>query len=108
LPYFHIAMPEDKWEGTLRIAEALCETKKIRRQQLGYIVHHCGIVFAEAILAQVWEIEANGAMFVSSGKRQRMPGGMFFELSRKAMTAEQRYQVRGDRMRRQASSRSEA
>jgi hypothetical protein len=92
-------MPDDEWEATLRIAEALGETEKIPRQQLGYIVHRCGIAFAEAILAQVWEVEANGGMFIRSGQRRRTPGGVFFELTWKAMTDQQRYDVRGDRMR---------
>jgi hypothetical protein len=92
-------MPDNEWEATLCLAEALGETEKIPRQQLGYIVHRCGIPFAEAVLAQVWEVEANGGMFIRSGKRRRTPGGVFFELAWKAMNDQQRYNVRGDRMR---------
>jgi hypothetical protein len=50
-------------------------------------------------LAQVWEVEAKGGLFIRSGKRRRTPGGVFFELAWKAMNDQQRYNVRGDRMR---------
>src|SRR5262249_15102499 len=56
------------------------------------IVEHFGPEFAEALLAEVEEIEASGGMATSNGKRRRTPGGVYLYLARRrASTRDQRH-----------------
>jgi hypothetical protein len=69
------------------IAEMLTEknTWQIRK-----VVNVIGAERARAFFQQTLAIEAEGGMLVTSGKRQRTPGGVFFYLVRKNVSAEER------------------
>jgi len=73
-----------------QLAEALGETDPIPKLQLNLIVEHLGAEFAEALLAEVQQIEVNGGMITANGKRRRTPGGVYFYLARQRATADQR------------------
>src|SRR5258707_14585518 len=82
-------------------------------QQIRLIVEHFGAEFAQALLAEVEEIEANGGMTTSNGKRRRTPGGVYLYLARhRAATRDQRHifkiKVPGQMRRLQAEAAAEA
>lgn len=67
------------------IAEQLGETDKKPRRQIAAIVEHCGVEFAETLLKDTLETEANGGMMLSDQSRRRTAGGVFFHLARGRM-----------------------
>ena len=69
------------------ITEALGETNPhlVRR-----VVEVLGAEAASAHYTEALRIEATGGELISSGKRRRTPGGVFFRVVRDACTAEQR------------------
>src|SRR5258708_27466972 len=74
-----------------QIAQMLGEFDPSPLQQIRLIVEHFGPDFAQALLAEVGEIEANGGMTTSNGKRRRTPGGVYLYLARhRAATRDQR------------------
>src|SRR5258708_18569108 len=75
-----------------QIAQMLGESDPSPLQQIRLIVEHFGPEFAQALLAEVEEIEANGGMTTSNGKRRRTPGGVYLYLARhRATTRDQRH-----------------
>src|SRR5258708_11657509 len=74
-----------------QIAQMLGEFDPSPLQQIRLIVEHFGPDFAQALLAEVEEVEANGGMTTSNGKRRRTPGGVYLYLARhRAATRDQR------------------
>ncbi len=66
------------------IAAALGESEEKPLRQIKAIVHLCGTGFAQAILAEVDEVEAQGGLMTKDGER-RTRGGVFFYLARYRM-----------------------
>ena len=81
-------MPDPTTAALARaIAEALGETNPhlVRR-----VVEVLGPAIASAHYTEALRIEAAGGELISSGKRRRTPGGVFFRLVRSATTVEER------------------
>jgi hypothetical protein len=57
------------------------------------IVKHLGLEFAQEILQQTLNIEAEGGMMLADGSRRCTPGGVFFYLARGRMSSKLRYEV---------------
>jgi hypothetical protein len=70
------------------IIKTLNETEAKPRQQIRAIVDQCGIEFAQALLQETLQIEANGGMMLSDNSRRRTIGGVFFHLARQKMPRE--------------------
>lgn len=64
------------------IAKQLNERHVAPRKTIERVVRLCGAEFAQSLLEEVQEIEANGGMMVKDGSRRRTPGGVFFYLVR--------------------------
>jgi hypothetical protein len=73
-----------------RIAKELGEHARQPLKQLRAIVKHCGVEFADRMVAEAKEIEANGGMMIRDGSRRRTLGGVFFFVAKDRMTDEQR------------------
>jgi len=54
------------------------------------VVNIIGAERARAFLQQTLDVETNGGMLVASGQRRRTPGGVFFHLVRKNISADER------------------
>lgn len=75
-----------------QIAQHLGESEPSPLEQIRLIVEHFGPEFAQALLAEVEDIEASGGMTTSNGKRRRTPGGVYLYLARRrAATRDQRH-----------------
>jgi hypothetical protein len=68
-------------ETASHIAGELGEAGRSQRWQIAQIVQHLGADRALELLAKTHEIEDAGGMLVTSGKRRRTPGGVFFHLA---------------------------
>lgn len=73
-----------------KIAQELEETEEVPLRQLEAIIMLCGTNFAEAILRETEEVEANGGIMTTDGSRRRTKGGVFFYLARFRMPHELR------------------
>ncbi len=80
-------------QAAKEIADKLGETEKKPRRQIESIVEHCGLEFAQQLLADTLETEANGGMLVNSGTRRRTLGGIYFYLARERMSEELRQEI---------------
>lgn len=72
------------------IADELGEGEKKPQRQIRQIVERAGIEFAERLLQETKEIEANGGMTIDSGDRKRTPGGVYFYLARRDLPEDDR------------------
>ncbi len=85
-------MTSDQYICTAALAERLGETQPEPIAQLGRIVERCGAAQATLWLEETETIEVNGGEMLTSGKRRRTKGGVFFRLVRDAVTgADRRY-----------------
>lgn len=75
------------------IADTLGETEKKPRRQIMKIIERMGVDFAQDLLKQTQEIEANGGMMIATGERRRTPGGVFFFLARSQMPEDIKMEV---------------
>lgn len=75
------------------LARALGETKRDPIAQLRRIIERCGVDQTQAWLAQTEVIEANGGEMLTSGKRRRTKGGVFFKIVRTAVTGDDRQYI---------------
>lgn len=73
-----------------KIARKLKEKSFIYRKRVSKLIYICCHDFADEMLRQTREIEANGGMLVNDGSRRRTPGGVFMKLAKDPMTREQR------------------
>lgn len=80
-----------------QIATQLGENTKIPLTQIGRVVEHCGVEFAETLLKETLEIEANGGLMINDGSRRRTPGGVYFYLVRGRVNKELREKIFGPR-----------
>ena len=46
--------------------------------QISTIIRYCGVEFAQAVLKDTLELEAQGGMMLPDNSRRRTPGGVFF------------------------------
>ncbi len=74
-----------------QIATQLGETALAPRCQIRRIVAVLGIVPAQALLTEVFAIEAQGGLLLPDGSRRRTPGGVFFYLVKERVNARQRW-----------------
>lgn len=75
------------------IAQQLGETEPKPRYQIARIIMLCGIEFAQEMVKQALEVEADGGLLTSDGERRRTLGGVFFYLARTNMPEEERQQI---------------
>ncbi len=73
-----------------KVVSELQESEKIPLRQIEAIIMLCGTNFVEALLKETEEIEANGGIMTTDGKRRRTKGGVFFYLARFRMSRELR------------------
>jgi hypothetical protein len=71
-----------------QISEALGENEEQPRRQISEIVEHCGVEFAQSLLQETLETEANGGLMLPDQTRRRTVGGVFFYLARGKMPRE--------------------
>lgn len=83
---------------TGQIAKQLHEKKKPALAQIRRLIELCGLEFAEDILKQTLEIEANGGMLTLNQSRRRTPGGVFLYLARQQVSPEIREAIFSRRM----------
>lgn len=67
------------------IVNALNEKDEVPLRQLQTLIMLCGTNFAEALLKETEEVEAQGGIMTSDGARRRTKGGVFFYLARYRM-----------------------
>src|SRR5918998_2226656 len=75
---------------TRTIAEQLGEKQRTPIQQIRRIVERLGAEAALAVLQETQQVEANGGMLLPDGSRRRTPGGVYFQLVRSRLSAEDR------------------
>lgn len=75
-------------EALHRIASELGERDAKPRRQIARIIEMCGLDFAEQLLEETRQIEAQGGMMIASGERRRTAGGVFFHLAREKLPEE--------------------
>lgn len=75
------------------IAQQLGETEPKPRYQIARIIMLCGYEFAQDMVKQAMEVEANEGLFTSDGERRRTLGGVFFYLARTNMPEDERQQI---------------
>ncbi|MBZ0300713.1 MAG: hypothetical protein K8J31_13270 [Anaerolineae bacterium] len=92
-PRRNLRFPPRVWTPALRIARDLGEIQPAPRFQIAEIIQQLGLEFAERVLEQTWEVEAQGGLLVPNGSRRRTPGGVFFTLAREQMTEDQQQAV---------------
>lgn len=76
-----------------QISDQLGEKEFGPRRLVQSIVEVCGAEFAQQMLQEAQEIEAQGGMLLLDGTRRRTTGGVFFYLARGRMSAEARKAV---------------
>jgi hypothetical protein len=77
----------------LEIAAQLNETEEVPVKTIKRLVYQCGPEQAREWLRQAFEIEANGGIMLENLGRKRTIGGIFFYISKRAMTPEVRAAV---------------
>lgn len=76
-------MSQDEIQTSVQeIAAQLGETEAEPLHLLKGVIKHCGLDFAQQILKETLEIEAQGGLMVRNGQRRRTTGGVFFYLVR--------------------------
>ena len=75
---------------TRSIAQQLGETQRTPIQQIRRIVERRGAAAAQAVLQETQQVETNGGMMLPDGSRRRTPGGVYFQLVRSRLSAEDR------------------
>lgn len=92
-----LRMPPEQWKMVQEIAAKLGETEKGPRYLIADIITHCGVEFAEDVLKETFEVEANGGLMTNNQTRRRTPGGVFFYLAKGRLDPETRQKVFPDR-----------
>jgi Phosphorylated adapter RNA export protein, RNA-binding domain len=86
--------PQDEtWALAKEIGNQLGETEHGPRMQIATILRYCGQEFAQELLKDTLEAEAQGGIMLPDQSRRRTPGGVFFYLARERMEPEIRRQV---------------
>jgi hypothetical protein len=91
-PFFQLdpATKADFKQVALEIAAQLNETEEVPVKTIKRLVYQCGPEQAREWVRQAFEIEANGGMMLENLGRKRTIGGVFFYISKRAMTPEVR------------------
>jgi hypothetical protein len=77
-----IVLSEEMQAVATHITEQLNETDAKPVRQIAQIVQLCGVEFAQQLLQETLEIEAQGGMMLPDDSRRRTVGGVFFYLAR--------------------------
>jgi hypothetical protein len=75
------------------IAKTLGEVEEIPLFQITGIVRVLGEEGAQALLKETLDIEKGGGMLLADGTRRRSPGGVFFQLARRKLPAEEKKNI---------------
>lgn len=76
-----------------QIAKTLGEVEEIPLFQITGIVRVLGEEGAQALLKETLDIEKGGGMLLADGTRRRSPGGVFFQLARRKLPAEEKKNI---------------
>jgi hypothetical protein len=76
-----------------QIAKTLGEVEEIPLFQSTGIVRVLGEEGAQALLKETLDIEKGGGMLLADGTRRRSPGGVFFQLARRKLPAEEKKNI---------------
>ena len=68
-------LPEADWQFGKDVTVKLGQTEREPRQWMTQIVQVCGADFAQALLDQIFQIEAQGGLMTKRGDRLRTPDG---------------------------------
>lgn len=77
------------------LAAQLGETDEQPLQLLEAVIENCGVDFAQQLLKETLEIEAQGGLIVKNGQRRRTTGGVFFYLARGRISHKLRTKIFG-------------
>lgn len=91
--YNPVRLSPDEQQAVERLAAALGETDPDALHQIERLVKAVGVEFADDLLQQTFEVEAQGGIPVPDGSRRRTPGGVFFFLARKRLSRKMRGRV---------------
>lgn len=82
-------------EGTMNelAARFASELNEPNVALLERIIGQMGADAAQELLEETKQIEADGGLFIKSGKRRRTPGGVYFFLARQRLSSRQREEV---------------
>lgn len=72
------------------IASSLGEVEETPLFQIAGVVRVLGEEGALALLTETLEVEKNGGMTLADGTRRRSPGGVFFQLARRKLPADEK------------------
>lgn len=75
------------------IAKTLGEVEEIPLFQITGIVRVLGEEGAQALLKETLDIEKGGGMLLADGTRRRSPGGVFFQLARRKLPADEKKNI---------------
>jgi hypothetical protein len=81
------------------IARLLGESSAASCEQIARVITHCGEPLAREIAEATLALERNGGMMTMDGTRRRTPCGVFFELVRRRVSAEDLFFIRNGRTR---------
>ena len=76
-----------------QIAKTLGEVEEIPLFQITGIVRVLGEEGAQALLKETLDIEKGGGMLLADGTRRRSPGGVFFQLARRKLPADEKRNI---------------
>jgi len=76
-----------------QIAKTLGEVEEIPLFQITGIVRVLGEEGAQALLKETLDIEKGGGMLLADGTRRRSPGGVFFQLARRKLPADEKKNI---------------
>ena len=86
------------------IAEALGERRAWPRREIGLVVEALGPETTWQLVDQAQTIHAGAGMLVGDGSRKRTLGGVFFELAKRALSAENYERIFGESARRRRAA----
>ena len=76
-----------------QIAKTLGEVEEIPLFQITGIVRVLGEEGAQALLKETLDIEKGGGMLLADGTRRRSPGGVFYQLARRKLPADEKRNI---------------
>ena len=79
------------------IARLLGESTSASREQIARVITRCGEPLAREIVEATLALERDGGMMTKDGTRRRTPFGVFFELVRQRVSAEDLFFIRNGR-----------
>ncbi|HYO96154.1 MAG TPA: phosphorylated adapter RNA export RNA-binding domain-containing protein [Polyangiaceae bacterium] len=80
-------------ETVAHISKSLGEVEETPLTQISEVVRVLGEEGALALLKETLDIEKKGGMLLADGTRRRSPGGVYFQLARKKLPADEKKQI---------------